>query len=319
MANIPETDHSANAAVAILGESVIAVYGSTDATFNCPQSIDVAGPNSITFCKKTDETGLARISASKAAVIICGDIDRLPHTATLIATSDPRKAFIKVVGQLFKPRLKTGVHPSAVIDSGAEIDPTAFIGPGAVIGKCSIGAATQIHANVTLYDGTRIGNNVTVLSGSSIGGDGFGFERGSDGVLERFIHLGGVLIEDDVEIGSNTSVDRGTLGDTLIRRGAKIDNQVHIAHNCDVGEDAVIIAQAMIGGSVRIGCRAWIAPGAVLMNGITIGADAVCGLGSVVTKSVGEKEVVLGNPARQLIEARALLSVQKKLISGEMQ
>lgn len=166
-----------------------------------------------------------------------------------------------------------------------------------------------------MYDGTRIGRNVTVFSGTVIGADGFGYERRADGGMEKFIHKGGVVIEDDVEIGSNTSIDRGTLGDTILRRGAKVDNQVHIAHNCDVGEDAVVIAQSMIGGSVKIGARAWIAPSVVVMNGIAIGQDAMCGLGSIVTKSVKDGETVMGNPARPLAEAKALLAAMKQLIA----
>jgi UDP-3-O-[3-hydroxymyristoyl] glucosamine N-acyltransferase len=133
--------------------------------------------------------------------------------------------------------------------------------------------------------------------------------------MEKFLHLGGVVIEDNVEIGSNTSIDRGTLADTFIRRGAKIDNQVHIAHNCDIGPDAVVIAQAMIGGSVKIGRGAWIAPGVVVMNGIAIGAGAFCGLGSIVTKPVADGLTVMGNPARPIDEAKALLAAQKKMIA----
>jgi len=306
--------HKVDSAITLLGDAVLRVYGSRDATFTRPERLDLAGPGTITFCKDGPDA-LAQMAKSTASVIICGPIDGFHGAATAIAVAEPRKAFVRLVAALFAPPRRKGIHPSAVIDPEAVIDPQAFIGAHAVIGRCSVGAGTEIHANVSLYDNTRIGNNVTVHAGTVIGADGFGYERNADGGMEKFLHLGGVVIEDDVEIGSNTSIDRGTLSDTIIRRGAKIDNQVHIAHNCDVGEDAVVIAQCMIGGSVKIGRRAWIAPGAVVMNGIAIGRDAVCGLGATVVKSVPDGETVMGNPARPLAEAKALLAANKKLIS----
>jgi UDP-3-O-[3-hydroxymyristoyl] glucosamine N-acyltransferase len=288
-----------------------------DTAFLRPERLDIAGPGSISFCKLQGAEAEARIAASRAAVIICGpvDIDAMPDGPVLIVTDNPRKAFVSVVAALFTPPRRQGVHSSAIVDAEAVIDPTAYIGPHAVIGRCIVGPGTEIHANVTLYDGTRVGANVTIHAGTVVGADGFGYERHADGKIEKFLHLGGVVIEDDVEIGSNTSIDRGTLADTMIRRGVKIDNQVHIAHNCDIGEDALIIAQAMLGGSVKIGQRTWIAPATVVMNGITIGADAFCGLGSIVTKSIPDGVTVMGNPARPIDEAKRLLAAQKKIIS----
>lgn len=293
----------------------MAVHGSRDATFSRPAALDAAGADAITFCKKGGDEAAARMATSNAAVIICGALDSFSGAPTVIAVADPRKAFISVAAALFTPPRRQGIHPSAVIDAEARIAAGAYIGPNAVLGRCEIGAGTEIHANVTLYDNTRVGSNVTIHAGTVIGADGFGYERDADGGMQKFIHLGGVLIEDDVEIGSNTSVDRGTLGDTIIRRGAKIDNLVHIAHNCDVGADAVVIAQSMVGGSVKIGPRAWLAPGTVVMNGIAIGADAMCGLGAIVIKPVSDGETVIGNPARPMSEAKALLAAHKKLIT----
>jgi len=284
-------------------------------SFSRPTRLDLAGADAITFCKFAGAEAEKRIASSNAAVLICGPVNVMPEGTTVIVTADPRKAFVSVIGALFTPARRSGVHPSAVVDPEAVIDPAAYVGPNAVIGRCVVGPATEIHANVTLYDGTRVGANVTIHAGCAIGADGFGYERLADGTMEKFVHLGGVVIEDDVEIGSNTSIDRGALADTVIRRGTKIDNQVHIAHNCDIGPDAVVIAQAMIGGSVKIGRGAWIAPGAVVMNGVAIGEGAFCGLGSIVTKPVADGMTVMGNPARPIDEAKALLAAQKKMIS----
>jgi UDP-3-O-[3-hydroxymyristoyl] glucosamine N-acyltransferase len=308
--------HTAQTVLDLLGDSVVATHGSKEAAFSRAAQLHIAGPADITFCKFAGPDAEARIASCNAAVLICGPVDVVPDGVTVIVTADPRKAFVTVVAALFAPARRRGIHASAVIDPEAVIDPAAYVGPNAVIGRCTVGAGTEINANVALYDGTRVGANVTIHAGTVIGADGFGYERLADGSMEKFIHLGGVVIEDDVEIGSNTSVDRGTLGDTIIRRGAKIDNQVHIAHNCDVGEDAVVIAQSMIGGSVKIGARTWIAPSTVVMNGITIGEGAFCGLGSIVTKAVPDGVTVMGNPARPLAEAKALLAAQKKLIAG---
>jgi UDP-3-O-[3-hydroxymyristoyl] glucosamine N-acyltransferase len=319
MSSNSSSTHTAETVIRLLGDAVLAVHGSGTATFTRAERLDIAGPDAITFCKFAGPDAEARMSSCKAAVLLCGPVAVVPGGLTVIVTADPRKAFVSIVASLFTPPRRRGIHPSAVIDPEAVIDPAAYVGPNAVIGRCTVGAGTEINANVILYDGTRVGANVTIHAGTVIGADGFGYERLADGSMEKFIHLGGVVIEDDVEIGSNTSIDRGTLGDTVIRRGAKIDNQVHVAHNCSVGEDAVVIAQSMIGGSVKIGARAWIAPSTVVMNGIAIGEESFCGLGSVVTKSVADGVTVMGNPARPLDEAKALLAAQKKIIRGETQ
>lgn len=296
---------------------ILDIKGNLTASFSRPAPAGQADAGSITFLRGGQVQ--EQISRSQASVILCspeGVPDGYAGKAALVVVAEPRKAFIRLLSRIFPPPRPSGLHPKAIVSPEASIDPTAYVGPGAVIGRCVIGARTVIHANAVLYDGVRTGQGVTVHAGSVIGADGFGYERGEDGAMEKFIHLGGVLIEDDVEIGSNTSIDRGTLGDTIIRQGAKIDNQIHVAHNVDIGRDAVVIAQSMIGGSVRIGDRAWIAPSVTIMNGLTIGADAVCGLGAVVTKSVADGATVMGNPARNKDEAKALLAAQKKLIGS---
>src|SRR5205085_6857243 len=202
---------------------------------------------------------------------------------TLLVAENPRLAFLRAVRNHFAlARPSPGIHPTAAVDPSAEVDPTAHVGAFCSIGAgCRIGAGTVIHSHVALYSGVRVGRNVTINSGTVIGADGFGYEKNESGELEKFPHIGGVVIEDDVEIGSNTSIDRGTLGDTLLKRGARIDNQIHIAHNVVVGRDSAVIAQAMIGGSVKIGDRAWIAPAAVIIDRVSIGSDTLVGLSAV--------------------------------------
>jgi UDP-3-O-[3-hydroxymyristoyl] glucosamine N-acyltransferase len=236
----------------------------------------------------------------------------------LLVSETPRMSFMQLVAHHFPPRRPlAGIHPTACVDPSSVVDPTASIGAFCYIGPdCTIGADTILHQHVTLCENVRIGRNVVIHGGTVIGSDGFGYERRSDGRLQKFLHLGGVDIEDDVEIGSNTSIDRGSLGMTRLRRGCKIDNQIHVAHNVDVGEDAVVIAQSMLGGSVKVGARAWLAPAAVLMNQVAVGDDALVGLGAVVTKSVPEGQTVMGAPAAPEEEFRAMRSAIKKLMKG---
>jgi UDP-3-O-[3-hydroxymyristoyl] glucosamine N-acyltransferase len=183
----------------------------------------------------------------------------------------------------------------------SEIHPTSIIGQNVVIENgCVIGEKTVIEHNVVLHAGTRIGKNSRIRSCSSIGGDGFGFERLADGTPLRFPHLGGVFIGDNVEVGSCTTIARGTLSDTVIEDNVKIDNLVHVAHNCVIRDGAFIIACAELSGGVTVGKNAWIAPNSCTHQKITIGENSLVGLGAVVTKDVPDRCVYAGNPAKKI-------------------
>jgi UDP-3-O-[3-hydroxymyristoyl] glucosamine N-acyltransferase len=220
------------------------------------------------------------------------------------------------VDAFFSPPPPRGIHATATIDPRAELGDDVYIGPGAYIGECVIGAGSVIHGRAYLYSGTRLGRRVIVHAGAVLGADGFGYQRDENLEFAKFPHLGGVVVEDDVEIGANTCIDRGTLADTLIREGAKIDNLVHIAHNVVIGRHAAVIAHAMIGGSTRIGDYAWVAPCACVRDGLTIGDRATIGLGAVVVKDVAPGETVMGAPARDAAEYKALLARLRELSSS---
>lgn len=281
--------------------------GPETATVSTPAPIgQVPDTGGISFCTAAPDTAPSTINASSAEVIVCrADVakDQLDTAGkTVIGVDNPRQCFIRIVSSLFTPTMERGIHPTAIVHPEAKLGDNIHIGPYACLGICSVGDGSIIHGAVQLGDGTAIGRNVIVHPGTVIGTDGFGYERNEDGEMEKFPHIGGVVIEDDAEIGANTCIDRGTLGNTRICRGAKIDNLVHIAHNVVVGRDSVVIAHAMIGGSVDIGDRAWVAPGAIVRNAIGIGADAVVGLGAVVTKTVPANTTVIGNPARPFVK-----------------
>lgn len=283
--------------------------------------IGEAQPTDVTFCSRAGEAGVAMLRETRAGVVLCSESHDLTSIAdserTFIAVADPRLAFLRIVGRFFAASVTPGIHPAAVIDAGATIGDRVHIGPFTwIAGDCTVGEGSVIHANVSIYPKTRIGRNVTIHAGTVIGADGYGYQRNERGELEKFPHIGGVVIEDDVEIGSNTSIDRGTLGDTILRQGARVDNQVHIAHNVIVGRHAAVIANAMIGGSTTIGDGAWIAPSACVRDRLTIGAHATVGLGAVVVKDVPDGATVIGAPARPADEYKRFLAAATKLAEG---
>jgi UDP-3-O-[3-hydroxymyristoyl] glucosamine N-acyltransferase len=276
------------------------VIGDPDIVIAGIRSIDTAGPDhmSLAYGKRRESAATSRA----AAIITDADDDylrSLGSRATWIVTDQPRLLAAEV-GHYFLPRVTTGIHPTASIDATARVASDVAIGPLATIGSgVTIGAGSRIHAGVHILHGVQIGERVTIGPGTVIGSDGFGYER-TDGGWLHLPHLGTVIVHEDVEIGANTCIDRGTFSDTVIEAGAKIDNLIHIAHNVQIGRDAMVIANSMIGGSTSIGSGAWIAPSTSLINGIEVGDDAVTGLGAVVIRDVAAGTTVIGVPAKPL-------------------
>lgn len=231
----------------------------------------------------------------KGSVLICPrGIAGPPAPRSLWISSDnPKLLLIRVADRFFSDltRVRWGGAPDARLGSGVDLAPGVVLGP-----RVSIGDGSSVGPNTVLANCT-IGRNVSIGANCTFGLPGFGYERGADGVLRRFPHIGGVVIEDDVAIGSNTCIDRGAFGQTVIRKGTKIDNLVHIAHNVDIGSGAMIIANAMLGGSAKVEENAWVAPSVSIMNQITIGAGSILGLGAVVFKDVKPNSIMVGHRA----------------------
>jgi UDP-3-O-[3-hydroxymyristoyl] glucosamine N-acyltransferase len=303
--------------IAVLGDQVVRTVGSLDRAVTRPAALGAADPSAISFCSPTGDEGRHAIAASTAGTIVCAEmkgLEGLAEEKTLLIVDQPRLAFLRMVDQLFSAPRPEGIHSSAIIEKDARIGPDVAIGAHSYVGSgVEVGAGTVIHANATVHEMTKIGRNAVIWSGAVIGLDGFGFHRNQSGQLERFPHIGGVTIEDDVELGANTIVARGTFADTVIRRGAKVDCFVHVAHNVVIGEAAVVIAHAMLGGSVHVGARAWIAPCACIRDGIKIGDDATVGLGAVVVKDVEAGATVMGAPARDATEFKRMLDSLRNL------
>ncbi len=267
--------------------------------------LEVAGSRHISFL--SNARYLPFLKDTNAAIVIVGrDVDVPAHLST-IRLENPYLAYA-LISRIFDDRLvgEEGIHPTATIDPTATVHKTAIIGAqcvvgahskigaktelqaGVVVGACSdIGASCLLYANCTIYHGVSIGDRVRIHSGSAIGSDGFGYSPSPSGWVK--IHqLGGVIIGNDVEIGSCTSIDRGAIDDTVICDGVIIDNQVHIAHNVRIGKKTAIAGCVGIAGSTTVGENCTMG-GFVAINGhLTIADNVHFNGGSVVTKSIKE-------------------------------
>ena len=208
---------------------------------------------------------------------------------------------------------RAAVGPFAVVERRARIGRGSRVGALCFVGEgARLGEDVQLYPRVVVRDGVQIGNRVIVHSGAVLGADGFGYAF--DGHAHRKIpQVGGVRIEDDVEIGANTTVDRATLGVTVIGRGSKLDNLVQVAHNCEIGEDVLLVAQVGVAGSCRIGSRAVLAGQVGVADHTTIGAGAIITAKSGVTGEIPAGTVWSGIPARPTGEFRRIWAAQGRL------
>ncbi len=192
-----------------------------------------------------------------------------------------------------------GIAQTAKIDGNCKIAPDAYIGEYSIIEEdVTIGKNSIIESGVYIRSGTAIGKGCIIKGGAVIGGDGFGFCKAPDGTWEKFPHLGKVFIEDNVEIGSNTVINRSVLENTVVGKGTKIDSLVYIAHNVKIGANNIITANVTLAGGVSTGDNVWIGPSSSVLEGCHIGENAYIGMGTVVIRSVEVSTKVVGVPAR---------------------
>jgi UDP-3-O-[3-hydroxymyristoyl] glucosamine N-acyltransferase len=254
---------------------------------------DAASATGGSLCFAKDLSWASRVD-NRAVIIMSGQSVPVRSAVTLLSDY-PRLDFARALTLIDK---SVGFE---WLTSEPDIHPTVRIGRNVTIGRgVKIGAETTIHHNVVIGDEVIIGRRCNIKSSAVIGEEGFGFERDARNRAVRLVHIGRVVIEDDVEVGSLTTICRGTINDTVLKNGCKIDDHVHIAHNVVIGEDAFVIACAEVSGGVSVGARSWIAPNATIINQVSIGEDSVIGLGAVVIKSVPNETTVVGNPAKPL-------------------
>ena len=263
-----------------------------------------ANEDSITWIKTSVKNPIDLIDKTKSKLIILDikNYDSLIHVIDkcLVFVKDPKLEIIDIINHFFTRNNYKFSRFSRNSDNYRGLGKNVYIHPSVDLGDCKIGSGTIINSFCTVNDDTTIGNNVIIHSGSKIGNDGFGYVKLKDCSYRKFPHIGGVEIENNVEIGANTCIDKGSLGNTVIKSGVKIDNLSMIAHNVQIGINSIICSNVSIAGSVKVGNNVWIAPSVSIMNGITIGENAFIGIGSVVIKNVPSNEVWAGYPARKI-------------------
>ena len=332
-----------------IGKAVEARVIGDDAEISGLASIANAAPGDLVFVEEEKHLGSA-LGSKASAIITAKFAENAKTQKTLLISENPRLAFARVAGLFSEavgrtPEIHSAavVLPSASVANTAIVDPWAFIGENAGIGhRTSIGAGSvigsgvvigencKIYPRVTIYPGTNIGDRVVVHAGAVLGSDGFGYvsnrpaaDRTGEGArphtvlaYEKFPQIGQLIIEDDVEIGANTTIDRGALETTCIGRGTKIDNLVHIGHNCHIGENVIIAAQAGFSGSiviednVVIGGQVGVGEHARIQEGVMLGGQA-----GVLPKKVlrGKGVAFWGTPAKPLREYLRRLAALAKL------
>ena len=289
----------------VRGDGAVALSGAAP--------LDGAGPSDLAFVRSAAWAHLLATTRAGAVIVPAG-VD--PGERPSILSPNPGLDFARAVAILLPPlRPEAGVHASASVDPGASVDPSASVGP-----LCSVGAGARVgprsvlHAGVHVYPGVRIGadcvlhagcvvrehtelgDRVSLQPGVAVGGDGFGYAIEEGGRPQKIPQVGRVVIEDDVEIGANSTIDRATLGETRIRRGAKIDNLVMIAHNCDVGEESLIVAQSGVAGSSTLGRGTIMMAQGGVAGHVKIGARAFLGARAGVHRDIEAGARIFGAP-----------------------
>jgi len=302
------------------------IEGNPDVVISKLAKIDEASDGAISFLANPLYTNF--IYSTHASIILVNQdfIPIQPVNGTLIRVENAYSAFAHLL-ELFSSTINISrqISSHACISGSARIGKNNYIGEFVSIGdnvitgnnvliypNCTIGADSVIDDNSILYPGvkvyrdTRIGKNCTIHSGVVIGSDGFGFAPQADNIFKKIIQVGNVVIEDEVEIGSNTTIDRATLGSTIIRKGVKLDNLIQVAHNVEIGENTVIAAQTGIAGSTKIGRNCMIAGQVGIVGHLVIGDNVKIGAQSGIEHSIKDGEMYLGTPALEGGKARRL-------------
>jgi UDP-3-O-[3-hydroxymyristoyl] glucosamine N-acyltransferase len=316
------------------------VEGDPERTVEAIRALEAAGPGDLSFVTLARHRGRAQESAAGAllvgedvaAALAGGGGSREGPGADLLVVPDAGFALVKLL-ELFHPATvhEAGTHPTAIVGDGAVVDPAAHLGPYAVIGAgsrigagaavlahavvgsgCTVGERALIHPHAVLYDRTEVGAGCIVHSGVVLGGDGFGYAtRG--GVHHKLPQVGRVVLEDEVEIGPNTTIDRATLGETRIGAGTKIDNQVMLGHNVQVGRGSVLCAKVGIAGSTKIGDGVVLGARVGAVDHVEIGDRVQAAAGTDIFTSVPAGAVIGGSPAHEVGRWRRQLVLLWKL------
>ncbi len=294
--------------------------------------LDLAGPGQITFLANPRYT--LQVDTTRASAIFLGEKVETKREIAVLRVRDPYLAYTRTL-RLFHPEseFEPQIHSTAVIDPSSKIPEDAWIGAHVVIGarvklgKCvrifpnvtiyddvQIGAATTIHSGVSIREGTQIGERVVIYNNAVVGSDGFGYAKDEDGHWLKIPQIGRVVLEDDVEVGAGSTIDRASVGETRIASGAKIDNQVQVGHSSTVGEDTLLCGQVGLAGSTRVGRRVILAGQVGVGGHVSIGDDAVLMAQAGVFYDVPSGKVLSGGiPAFEHRDSLRTMSIIRKL------
>jgi UDP-3-O-[3-hydroxymyristoyl] glucosamine N-acyltransferase len=307
--------------------------GDGDVLIDRVATLDGAGKGAIAFLSNPKYR--SRLATTRASAVIVGPADASSTTLPKLISENPYATYARVAAILNPPRTPVpGVHPSAVIAASAQVSPSAAIGPTVVIGErttigeracvgagtvigedCAVGADCLLHSRVVLYSRTQIGPRTIIHSGAVIGADGFGMAEHAGRWL-KVPQIGRTLIGADVEIGANTTIDRGAIGDTVIEDDVKLDNQIQIAHNCRIGAHTAIAGCVGIAGSTNVGRNCKIGGAAMIAGHLEIADGTVVSAATALFESVGSPGVYTGTfPALPHREWRHVASAMRRLRS----
>lgn len=267
-----------------------------------PLNSTFSSPDTIFWCSEKNISVLKEFKEGTFIVPSLNTEDFFAPNCNYILVDNPRRTFQIILKTFFLPSEKprtisetAKIHPSVTIGANVHIGEHTVIQEG-----CVIGNQTRIDSSNIIHKGTFIGENVLIGSNNTIGSDGFGYEKNDEGKLELIPHIGNVVIEDNVHIGDNNTIDRAVIGSTIIRNSTLIDNHVSIAHNTEIGENSCLMAQVSVSGSVKLGRNVQVAPSASILNTLEIPDDVFIGMGAVVIRAPEQGDVVVGNPAKKI-------------------
>ncbi len=310
------------------------IVGNENISVTNVSKIEEGKPGTLAFLANMKYENFIYTTNASVVLVNKNFVPKEKINATLIKVDDAYQAFASLLDLYTQAMaaVKTGIEQPSFIDESATVGQNIYLGAFAYIGKnakvgnnckiypqvyigdnVSVGNDCIIYSGVKIYNDSQIGNRCILHSGVVIGSDGFGFAPLEDGTYKKIAQIGNAILEDDVEIGANTTIDCGTMGSTIIRKGAKIDNLVQIAHNCEIGESTVMAAQTGLAGTSKVGKNCKFGGQVGLAGHLTIGDNVFIGAQSGVAKSVDSNQVLLGSPAIEIKDAIRAITVYKNL------
>lgn len=284
-----------------LGEKVLQVHGPVEGVYiDNLAEVERVNETTLDWIKPSKPNKQEIADNSKARVLLVDAVVQPIDGKTLIVVKNPKVALAEIGNHFFVEKVMSGIHPTVIIHPEAMIGNNCHIGPYTVIGKAIIGDNCDIDAHVRIYDDVVMGHDCVIKAGAVLGGAGFGYERDEEGNKFRFPQIGQLILGNHVDVGSNTTIDRGSLSDTTIGSFTKISSNCLIAHNNRIGCNVTIAGCAMLSGSNNIENNVWIAPNVSVKGWVHIGEGAVVGMAAVVVKDIPAHETWVGNPAHKL-------------------